>query len=65
MTKEIKIEDVADVYLKTLEEVQKQYQQYIEVSELYKLPGQRKSKKPQYMDPTLDHPLTVNSFRIQ
>ncbi len=57
--------DVADYYLRTLERIQKQYQQYLEVSELYKLPTQRKSKTLQYVDPTLDHPLTVNTLRIE
>ena len=33
-------EKVTEDYLKTLEEVKKQYRQYVEVSRLYKLPIQ-------------------------
>ncbi len=48
--------------LQTLEEVKKQYEQYIELSELYKLPTQQESEPTQYQPPTLNHPLTTNTF---
>ena len=37
MRKRTEIENVSDDYLKTLEEVKEQYQQYVKVSELYRL----------------------------
>ena len=47
-------------YLHTLEKVKRQYQQYVEVSELYKLPRQAEAE-PQYVPPSIDNPLTSNS----
>ena len=51
MCEENETEAVLDDYLKTLEEVKKQYQQYVEVSELYKLPMQKAEKPVQYQPP--------------
>ena len=50
----------AEKYLKTLEEVKKQYQQYVEVSGLYKLPIQKEEQTIQYQPPSPEHPLTTN-----
>ena len=58
-------EKVSFDYLKTLEEVQKQYQQYMEVSELYKLPIQKEEEPVQYQPPSPEHPLTTNTVRIK
>ena len=55
---------VSDNYRRTLEEVKKQYEQYVEVSELYKLPIQKAEEKTQYQPPSFEHPLTTNSIRI-
>ena len=52
-------------YLKTLEEVKKQYQQYVEISGLYTLPIQQEEGPIQYLPPSLDHPLTTNEIRIE
>lgn len=57
-------ERFSDNYLKTLEEVKKQYQQYMEVSELYKLPTRQKEETIQYQPASLEHPLTTNTFRV-
>ena len=57
--------DVTHDYLETLRQVQEQYQQYMEVADLYKLPGQRQTKTPKYVDPSVEQPLTVNSLRFQ
>ena len=65
MTKKAKIENVSDDYLETLEKVKKQYQQYVEVSELYKLPVQKEEEPLQYQPPSIEHPLTTNTIRIQ
>ena len=54
----------SDDYLKTLEAVKKQYQQYVEISGLYTLPIQREEKPIQYQPPSLKHPLTKNKIRI-
>ena len=58
-------EKVLDDYLKTLEEVKKQYQQYVEVSELYKLPIQKKEEIVRYQPPSLEHPLTTNRINVK
>ena len=55
----------SESYLKTLEEVKRQYQQYVEVSELYNLPIQNEEETIQYQPPSPDHPLTTNSIRIK
>ena len=54
-----------DEHLRKLEEVKKQYQQYVEVSELYKLPTWKESEPIRYQPPSLEHPLTTNKIRIQ
>lgn len=60
-----KTETISEDYLKTLEEVKKQYQQYVEVSELYKLPIQKAVETIQYQLPSPEHPLTTNTIRIK
>ena len=65
MPESVKIKKVSVDYLKTLEEVQKQYQQYVEVSELYKLPIQKEEEPVQYQPPSPEHPLTTNTVRIK
>ncbi len=65
MCEENETEAVLDDYLKTLEEVKKQYQQYVEVSELYKLPMQKAEEPVQYQPPSLEHPLTTNTIRTK
>lgn len=48
-------------YLKTLEEVKRQYKQYVEVSRLYELPAQ-KEESVQYLPPSAERPLTTNKL---
>ena len=55
----------SDDYLETLEEVKKQYQQYVEVSKLYELPKQKEDEIIQYQPPSPEHPLTTNRIRIK
>ena len=57
-------ETTAEKYLKTLEEVKKQYRQYVEVSGLYKLPIQKEEQTVQYQPPSPEHPLTTNRIRL-
>ena len=52
-------------YLETLEEVKKQYQQYVEVSGLYELPIQKEEEVIQYQPPSPEHPLTTNRIPIK
>ena len=65
MSKRTKTEKISDDYLATLEEVKKQYQQYVEVSDLYTLPIQKKEEPVQYQPPSPEHPLTTNTIRIK
>ena len=48
-------------YLETLEQVKKQYQQYVEVSGLYELPIQKAEEVIQYQPPSPERPLTTNT----
>ena len=59
-----KKEKVSNDYLKTLEKVKKQYQQYVEISGLYTLPIQQEEEPIQYQPPSLENPLTTNTIRI-
>ena len=58
-------EVVLDDYLKTLEEVKKQYQEYVEVSKLYELPIQKEEEQVHYQPPSLEHPLTTNTIHTK
>ena len=58
-------EAVLDDYLKTLEEVKKQYQEYVEVSKLYELPIQKEEKQVNYHPPSIEHPLTTSTIPIK
>ena len=52
-------------YLNTLEKVKEQYQQYLEVSKLYELPtSEQEEPQIEYQAPTIDNPLTTNTFRM-
>ncbi len=64
MSKNTEKNQVSDDYLETLEVVKKQYQQYVELSELYKLPTfQKEEGQPQ--PPTPEYPLTTNKFCVK
>lgn len=52
-------------YLETLEKVKRQYQQYLEVSRIYELPVFQEKEEPQHLIPSLEHPLTINTFRVK
>lgn len=47
-------------YFDTLEQVKKQYEQYVEVSGLYELPIQKEEENIQYQPPSPEHPLNTN-----
>lgn len=61
MLENTKPRSVSDDYLTTLEEVKRQYEQYVEVSELYRLPIKNEEEETRYQPPSLEHPLTTNS----
>ena len=65
MSEKLEIEKTSDDYLRILEEVKKQYQQYVEVSELYKLPTRKEPEPMRYQPPSPEHPLTTNTIRIK
>ncbi len=60
MPENVETKRVSVDYLKTLEEVENQYQQYVEVSELYKLPIHEEKETVQFEPPSPKHPLTTN-----
>lgn len=55
---------ISDDYLKILEEAKKQYQQYLEVSEIYKLPTFQPETDIEVQPPSPENPLTENSFKV-
>lgn len=55
---------ISDDYLRTLEEVEKQYQQYVETSKIYELPLSVEEVAEQN-PPSHEHPLTTNTFRVK
>ena len=63
MLENTKTRRASDDYLTTLDEVKRQYEQYVEVSELYELPIQKPKEETRYQPPSLEHPLTTNSIR--
>lgn len=56
-------EELSADWLVALEQAKRLYQQYVEVSELYKLPRVRKVKITYHQPPSLEHPLTVDLFQ--
>ena len=60
MTENTESKKIMADYLKTLEEVKRQYEQYVEVSRLYELPTQR-DETVQYLPPSTERPLTTNT----
>jgi len=60
-----KLKETSSDYLETLEEIKKQYQQYVEVSGLYKLPTSKEEEQIEYRSPSPDNPLTTNTFGIK
>ena len=65
MSKGDDTETISDAYLRTLEEVKKQYQQYVEVSKLYELPIYQEEPEVQYLPPSFDNPLTTDRTHIK
>ena len=60
-----KADSVSDEYLRILEEIKKQYEQYLEVSGLYELPTRLEPHSPEFEPPSLEHPLTTNTVSVQ
>ena len=65
MCKESRPDSSTEDYLMTLEEVKKQYQQYVEVSKLYSLPTQKEEEAVLSQPASLDKPLTTNSVHVK
>lgn len=51
-------------YLVEMEKAKKQYEQYLKVSEIYKLPIFQSIPAPQYMPPSIESPLTTNKITL-
>lgn len=58
-------EKISEDYLKTLEKVKEQYQQYIEVSGFYELPTSNIEQQVEYQPSTFDNPLTTHTFNMK
>ena len=58
-------EEISEDYLKTLEKVKEQYQQYVEVGGLYELPTSNTEQQVEYHPLTFDNPLTTNKFNTE
>ena len=52
-------------YLKTLETVKKEYEEYLKVSKIYELPIFQNKMPVQYQPPSIENPLTTNTFKIK
>ena len=50
--------------LEQLEKVKEQYRQYLEISQIYKLPVAQPEPEPQYAEPSPENPLTNNRFTV-
>ena len=64
MDEKTETEPVPDDYLKMLEKVKEQYQQYLEVSEVCEFVMYLEEKPVRYLPPTPEHPLNTNGIRI-
>lgn len=60
----IELQNNDEQYLKVLEEIKKQYQKYVEISELFKLQRSKEPESVLYQPPSLEHPLTTNKTPI-
>lgn len=66
MRREQLVQDCGEMsadWLEALEQAKRLYQQYAEVSELYKLPRVRKVKIIYHRLPSLEYPLTIDLFQ--
>ncbi len=52
-------------YLEVLEEVKKEYQQYVELRKVCELVDQKEKEETQYLPPSPKNPLTTNRFRVR
>ena len=53
-----------DDYMRILENVKEQYVEYLDVSNLYKLPRNYRCSRIRYRPVSLDYPLTTNVIRV-
>lgn len=49
-------------YLKVLEEIKKEYQQYVELKKVCDLVDQKEKEEPLYLSPNPENPLTTDRF---
>ena len=51
-------------YLIEIENAKEQYEQYMEASQIYKLPAFQPEPEPQYAPPSRENPLTTNAVTL-
>lgn len=61
----ITCEKGTDEYLDVLEELNDQYQQYVDVSGLYELNRLLEQKVEEFLPPTPENPLTTNKIKVK
>ncbi len=52
-------------YLKVLEEIQREYQQYVELRKVCELTVRKEKEEPLYLPPSPEHPLTTDRFCLR
>lgn len=52
-------------YLKVLEEVKREYQQYVKLRKVCDLVDQKEKEETLYLPPNPENPLTTNRFRVR
>ena len=52
-------------YLKLLEEIQKEYHQYVELRKVCELVDQKEKEESQYLPPSPENPLTTDRFCLR
>ena len=52
-------------YLLTLETVKKQYEEYVEISDIFNLPYRQNETQVTYQPPGKEHPLTSNTIHLK
>ena len=51
-------------YLAEMKKAKKQYEQYIETSQIYQLPIFQSMQEPQYAPPNIENPLTTDKVTM-
>lgn len=52
-------------YLEVLEEIKREYQQYVELRKVCELVDQKEKEEPLYLPPSSENPLTTDRFCLR